>query len=214
MLWLRRSLATFAWILVTTAPSAAATTIDFETPPLGAAGSAIINPYISAGVTFTAVPQGFGDEIVGIVKNSATSACADPADANQKLGTGRSSFAGGAIGLGVMAIRADLPPGTNLVSVELQCVAGNTGRVRLFNAADVQVGIATDVIGPPIGTCGNPGGPRGRTTLLAISAQPAAYAIMDVVETGYVLVLDNFTYDAVPTSAVRPSWGAIKTLYR
>ena len=206
-----------AAMAATAVPSRAMTTVDFETPPLGASGSMIINPYVADGVTFTAVSSGFGDEIVGLVKNSATSACADPADANQKLGTGRSSFPGGAIGLGTLAIRADLPPlpvVTNVVSVEFQLLSGQGIRLTLFNAGGTVIGSATDVSGPPDGTCGNPGGPRARTTLQAVASEPVAYAIMDVLEPGPVLVIDNFSFGDEPTPVASRSWGTLKVRYR
>jgi hypothetical protein len=214
---LRRSITTFVLVTATAAPCGAMTTIDFETPSLGASGSAIINPYVADGVTFTAVSAGFGDEIVGLVKNSATSACADPADANQKLGSGRSSFPNGSIGFGIFAIRADFPPPpvvTDVVSVEFQLLSGQGIRLRLFNAGGTEVGSATDVSGPPDGTCGNPGGPRARTTLVAVASEPAAYAIMDVLTPGPVLVIDNFSFGNVPTPVSNRSWGTLKLLYR
>ena len=86
-------------------------TINFETPSLGTSPRQVVNPYVdpATGVTFTAEPGGVGDAVVGLVKNNATSACVEPVDQNQKLGTGRQSFSDGSIGLSGFAIRATFP---------------------------------------------------------------------------------------------------------
>src|SRR5262249_43671178 len=152
-----RAICVFVFV-VAALPAGAATVIDFETPSLGAADRAINNPYSAAGVTFTAVSGGFGDEVVGLVKNSATSACVDPADANKKLGTGGASSVDGAIGLGAFTIRADFPgpPAgpTTTVSVEYQCTAGATITLKLYDSVGNEVGSDTKIAGPPDGTCG------------------------------------------------------------
>ena len=72
------------------------TTIAFDTPSLGLNDSKIIDPYAAGFVTFTAEVPTDG---VGLVKNSYTSACVLPADANQKLGTG--VLASGDAGIGL-----------------------------------------------------------------------------------------------------------------
>ena len=91
---------------LTSAPSTAtgqdaATIVDFESPPLGALARTIADPYQpNALVTFTSATPTNGVNVVGLVKNNATSVCIEPADANQKFGSGRSNFSDGAIGYG------------------------------------------------------------------------------------------------------------------
>ena len=186
---------------------AAPITIDFETPNLGVNSRQMINPYtdVGSGVKFMAEGGGFGDEVVGLVKNNATSACADPADTDQKLGTGRNNGAPGAnIGLAGFAIRATFPtplapPVT--VSAEFQTLAGQPIRIRLFDATNTEVGNATDTANPADGTCGFPGDPRARKSLSAASAtHPVAYAILDMgtATGGFVFVIDNFKFEGGP----------------
>lgn len=165
--------------------------IDFETPPLDTSSAQVINPYTADGVTFTTPVGNFGDEVVGLVKNNSTSACAEPADDNQKLGTGRDT----SIGLSGFEIQATfaqpLAPST-LVSVEFQTGGDVPVRIRLFDASDTLVAESIDTIPANGGTCGFPGDPRGRITLSALSEQAVAYAIMDLESKGYVFVIDNF----------------------
>ena len=109
--------------------SAAAAIITFEIPALGTADRQVINPYQdpATGVTFTAEPNELFEVAVGLVKNSATSACAEPANADQKLGTGVTTLPDGAIGLSTWAIRAAFPnllPPPATVSVDFQTLAG------------------------------------------------------------------------------------------
>ena len=63
--------------------------IDFENPPLNENPRQVINPFIdpSTSVIFTAEPNYAGNGVVGLVKNSHTSACVDPKNDDQKLGT-------------------------------------------------------------------------------------------------------------------------------
>jgi hypothetical protein len=174
--------------------------IDFETPSLGADQRQIINPYVdtATGLTFTAEPEGFGDEVVGLVKNSATSACVEPPNDDQKLGTGRSGEPGGAIGLAGFPIRATFPTPLDplaTVSVEFQTKAGATLQLKLLDASGAEVASVTDTALPADGTCGYPGDPRARKTVTATSTQPVAFAIMDVLPmdgTKLVFVIDNF----------------------
>ena len=77
--------------LDTATPVFAQTTIDFETPNLGADDRQINNPTWHLASPLRRNRFGFGDEVVGLVKNSATSACADPSNVDQKLGTGRNA---------------------------------------------------------------------------------------------------------------------------
>ena len=61
--------------------------IDFENPPLNGSPRQVINPYVdpSSGVIFTAELNYAGNGVVGLVKNSHTSACVDPKNDDQKL---------------------------------------------------------------------------------------------------------------------------------
>ena len=200
-------------VMLVTVATASAVTVDFETPPLGLNSFLVINPYVDAvsGVTFTAVGAA-----IGIVKNNSTSACADPADANQKLGTGPAG--GGSIGFSSFPMRADFPGLTNApvtVSVEFQCVVGAPLIFRLYNAANVQVAAVIDFMSGGVGTCGFPGPNRARKTLSLTSVQPVAWAFMDVGDNS-VLVLDNFTFvtDVAPVPIEVTTWGGIKSLFR
>lgn len=165
--------------------------IDFETPLLSS-GWQVINPYTEAGVTFTTPTGSFGDEVVGLVKNNATSACVEPSDENQKLGTGRPEI--GLSGFPIWATFSQplVPPVS--VSVQFQSGAGVSARLSLFDSNDTLITEVTDIIPPNGGTCGYPGDARGYITLSLVSDQEVAYAIMDLgAETGnYVFVIDNF----------------------
>jgi hypothetical protein len=83
---------------------------DFETPALGTDTTLVVNPYndTTAGVTFSADEPGFQFAHVGLVKNRSTSACVEPADENQKLGTGH--IGTGSVGHDAFDIRADFVP--------------------------------------------------------------------------------------------------------
>ena len=171
--------------------------IDFEDPPLGKADRKVINPYVDASskVAFSALDA--KNSVVGIVKNSATSACVEPIDDNQKLGT--APVGSGDIGFAGFAIRADFPqelaPPVR-VGVTFQTGAKVPIRIRLFDANGGEVGATSDVAAPDAGTCGFPGDPRARKTIFASSSKPVAYAVMDLEGDtgGRVFVLDNFQY--------------------
>jgi hypothetical protein len=211
-MWMKASTRILIMVVVlgilSAAPSvlASPTLIDFETPSLGTDARQIINPYVDAtsGVKFTAEPGGFGDEVVGLVKNSATSACVDPSDTNQKLGTGRDDGTpGGSIGLSGFAIKATFPAVLSppvTVSAEFQTLAGQPIRLRLFDATGTQVAATTDTAAPADGTCGYPGDSRARKTITVTANQQVAYAIMDMdtATGGFVFVIDNFDFTAAP----------------
>ncbi len=199
-------LTVLAVLVIATPALAQVSLINFETPSLGTDARRIVNPYVDAasGVSFTVEPVGTGDEVVGLVKNSATSACVDPPDANQKLGTGRSDTPDGSIGLSGFAIRATFPavlPPPVAVSAEFQTGAGVTVRLRLFDASGAEVASAAEAALPADGTCGYPGDPRARKTLSVTSTQPVAYAIMDALpldDIQHVFVIDNFEFQSTP----------------
>jgi hypothetical protein len=178
-------------------PGPGPTTIDFETPPLGGAGGQAIHPYTAAGVTFTTTSPTFPDAVVGLVTNRATSACAEPADDNQKLATGR----GDSVGRSAFPIRADfaepLRPagGTATVSVTFQTGFGATVRLQLLNAEGATVAETTALAQPAAGTCGNPGDARARVTVTAQTAAEVTAVVMSESTGGRVFVVDDFTFE-------------------
>ena len=153
--------------------------IDFETPLLAKTeNKRTINPYASGEVSFST--EG-GDGVIGLVKNNATSACAEPADENQKLGTGTTVDPSN-VGLSGFAIRATFRqpiPFPATVSVEFQTGLDAPIRLRLFDSKGNEVGSTSDTASPAAGTCGNPGAQRARKTVSADSTGDVAYAIMD-----------------------------------
>jgi hypothetical protein len=168
-------------------------TVDFETPSLGITQNQIVNPYSTSDVSFT--PIGANSQI-GLVHNWGTSACVPPNSPNQKLGTGTTAGGNSSIGFSNFSIRATFstPVATSqTVLVDVQALSGETARVRLFDASDVQVGSGTSVV-PVVGVCtGYTGGNRGATTVYASPSQPATYAIIDLVPvSSSVFVIDNF----------------------
>jgi hypothetical protein len=178
-------------------PGPGPTTIDFETPPLGGAGGQTIDPYTAAGVTFTTASPTFGDAVVGLVKNRATSACAEPADDNQKLATGR----GDSVGFSAFPIRAEfatpLRPagGTASVSVTFQTGLGATVRLQLLDAEGATVAETTALAQPAAGTCGNPGDARARVTVTAQTAAEVTAVVMSESTGGRVFVVDDVTFE-------------------
>jgi len=190
-------------LLTTAYRLARATLIDFEEPPLGGEPRQIIDPYrfvTDAGVTFTVATPINPTEVVGLVKNNATSVCVEPADSDQKLGSGRSNFANGAIGYGTSALRATFtqplsPP--HVVAVDFQTGAGVPIRLRLFDIAGNEVAGIMDLAGPANGTCGLPGQMRARKRLTVRAEQTVAFAVMDLgSDTGrFVFTIDNFAFD-------------------
>lgn len=185
-------------VRIPVASVAASHVIDFETPQIPVPRMAI-NPYVDAvtGVVFSIDLQLYGDEVVGLVWNSATTACADPSSHDQKLGTGRSSL-GSLIGLSGFAIKATFPapltPPVN-ISFEAQTLAGARARIRLYGPNDNLLVTRVVTVGPPAGTCGYPGNPRARMVVTAASLQPVAYAVMDAPFDPVVFVIDNFGYE-------------------
>jgi hypothetical protein len=194
-----------AYLFFPARPPSRPVTINFEIPSLGVTEREIVSPYTDsvAGVTFTAEPSaGFSDAVVGLVKNRVTSACVEPADVNQKLGTGRQAFApGGSIGLGSFQVRAtfSIPISASLleplfVSAEFQAGSGTRLRLRLFDPDGSELVSLMQPALPADGTCGYPGGPRARKVLSVTVARPAAFALMEVEPADRVFVIDNFRF--------------------
>ena len=174
--------------------------VTFETPSLTTAERQVVNPYEAAGVQFTAEAPRTPAAVVGVVKNRATSACVEPEDSNQKLGTGQTSIGLDAgIGNSAFPIRATFttplaPPARGLVTVraEFQTVSGTTVRLRLFDSRGGELASVSETARPADGTCGNPGDPRARRVVEATATSAVAYAIMDAQPSSRVFVIDNF----------------------
>jgi hypothetical protein len=197
----------FTGVTIATAvhPVATTRTVDFQSPALGSLPKRIINPFVAKGVTFLALPPSdnrFTDPVVGLVKNTETSACVAAPDTSQRLGTGREALPLGGIGGGGFAIKAlfdkEVEPVT-LVSVEFQTLAGNEVDLHLFDANNIEVGSAQALANPPDSSCDRPGKPRARVTVTATSRATVAYAIMEVPPRGsYVFVIDRFRFGRAP----------------
>ena len=171
--------------------------VDFQSPALEG-NQQIINPYSFSGVSFTAEPGPFGDEVVGLVKNIglATSACVPAESSNQLLATGRTGL--GTVGFSGFPIRATFAQGRSapsMISVTVQTLGGSVARIRLFDSNDLEVGSGTAVVSS-VGVCANNiGNDRGTATVSAIpgAGQTAAYAIVDIANSpGTVFVIDAF----------------------
>ena len=182
--------------------TAAPAAVDFETPNLGTDQRQQIDPYTGGGVTFTAMPAGgFTDQVVGLVKNSATSACVEPSDANQLLGTGRDNPPGGSVGLSNFPIRATFGTpevGPVTVGARFQAHEGTPLRIRLFDASDTLIGRSARVSYAGLGTCGFGTVDKTSTTVYAHTLGTVAYVVMDVPNSNSVFVIDDF-FTEIPT---------------
>jgi len=165
---------------------------DFESPSLGNDTERVINPFFDVvnGLVFTACNDQGPSGYVGLVKNRSSTACVEPPDDNQKLGTGGPGIAVGRSSQGIdVQFVPDLSAGAS-ISVEFQSLAGTELTIRLFDTDSVEVGSATALASPPDGTCGFPGDPRARATAQITAPQDVHRAILD---TGWVIVIDRFT---------------------
>jgi hypothetical protein len=173
----------------------------FETPTLGSADRRPVDPYEAEGVQFTAEAPRVADAAVGVVKNSATRACVEPADTNQKLGTGRVTLdprSAVAIGHGTYPIRATFTRGlaaaagrSVTVQVEFQTIHDTTVRLRLFDRMGRELVSASERARFPENNCGLASGPHARQVVSATTTSAVAYALMDVQPAGTVFVIDN-----------------------
>lgn len=181
---------------------AAPVVIDFESLPSGqVVGDRQIipgNAYTSRGVTFSIDSSSFGDAVVGIVSNGSTSACVESKPKNDHvLGTGRSAFPNGSIGLAGFAIRAHFDPPINQLSANFQTLL-NTAvpmRLRIFSGS-TELGAPTTAVGTAAGTCGFPGTARATGEISA--AVPVGLtitdAVFDVPGGGRVFAIDNLQF--------------------
>src|SRR5262245_56911160 len=208
----------------------AAETIGFECPNLGALERLVLDPFVDCvipNVTLTAEPSGFGDEVVGLVKDMTTSACIDPPSDNQLLAAGRAYLENIGLAVGI-PLRATFSPAISLNSIALpfQTLEGRTLRVRVYDEGGVLISSADTPAEPPAGDCALPGGPRALTTVF-VPVDPAAcigYVIMDV-DPAAVFVIDSFTFvssgglaaaasQCGPVETQPTTWGRLKMLYR
>ena len=193
--------------------------LDFETPALGDFLRAVHHPFVGPGVTFTVVPGEASDAVVGLVKNQATSACVDPSDPNQKLGTGRLAFGrDGDIGRSGFPIQARFDPplvasdGDVFVEVQFQVLSSTRVNVTLLNEAGDIVGSSERLADSDGSTCGNRGNLRARVTLRATSRGPVRFARLQISPTNRVFVVDEFRYGT--TARVETAtWSTIKSFY-
>ena len=170
--------------------------VDFETPQFDGQRRTM-DPYVDpgTGIVFRSLDSGME---VGLVKSSATACISGTLD-DQNLGT--APFQQGSIGLTSQGCRADFgaalqPPCT--VSVEFQTGAGAGIRLRLFDQTGAVVATVTGTAGPAMTPCFSFQVPVALTRLTATSQAPVAYAIMDQLQTSFVLSFDNFEYSSAP----------------
>ena len=208
----------FATAACMTSPAAAEVSLlDFETPALGEARRAIHDPYTGPGVAFDVAPNAVGDAVVGLVQNHASSACVNPPDLNQKLGTGRLAYGtDGDIGHSGYPIRARFDPpldattGEIFVEVQFQVLASTTVIVTLFDDGGREVGGGERVADSDGSTCGNPGNSRSRVTLRATAPGPVRFVRMETSPSNRVFVVDDFRFGSLVETA---TWSRIKSFY-
>ena len=174
--------------------------IDFETPFLGDDDQQVISPYVDEAtkVTFSALPRRGRNGVVGLVRNSATTACVEPPDSNQKLGTSQEPREKAQIGRSGFPISVTFPgplaPPVR-VSVEFQTGAEVPIHLKLFDSSGSEVASVSGIALPANGTCGLPGPQRARTTISATSQEPVTTVVMDV-EGPFVYVIDDFEFSS------------------
>lgn len=193
--------------------------IDFETPALGAFNRAVHHPFVGPGVTFTVAPGEASDAVVGLVKNHATSACVDPSDPNQKLGTGRLAYGmDGDIGRSGFPIQARFHPplgdsaGEVFVEVQFQVLASTRVNISLLDEAGAVIGSSERLADSDGSTCGNPGNLRARVTLRATCRGPVRFARLQISPTNRVFVVDDFRFGSV-SRVETATWSRIKSFY-
>jgi hypothetical protein len=188
--------------------------IDFETPQIEQSGekaAAYTDP--QSGVIFTTESSGGR---VGLVRNAEASACVEPANRNQLLGTGSLDTD---IGRGGFVILAELPsprPRGTQVSVDVQSATGLTGLIMLVESKErmeslnkaastdsaqrdrllkeIIAGGNTSEIVQASGNCGLGGPTRGRQRVTVIAERPFSLVSISVPGSGARVgyVIDNF----------------------
>jgi len=194
--------------------------LDFETPGLGLSLRAIHDPYTGPGVVFDVVPDIASDAVVGLVKNHATSACVNPPDLNQKLGTGRLAYGpDGDIGQSGYPIRARFDPPLNagagevFVEVQFQVLRSTSVIVTLLDDSGQVIGGNERIADSAGSTCGNPGNLRSRVTLRATTLGPVRFVRMETSPSNRVFVVDDFSFGSVTTAIEPATWSRIKNFY-
>jgi hypothetical protein len=173
-----------AWSLAHVVIVAAYFLIDFETPVLGADTTRVLSySHGPSGVLFTSVSLAH----VGLVKNRSTTACVEPADDNQKLGT--CHVATEDVGRWTYDIIAQfvpsIPAGAK-IRVEFQILAGKEITLSFLGSQQS----VKKVGDPPGGTCGYPGVDRARSVVEITALGERAGA--RIAGAPYVFVIDNF----------------------
>ncbi len=88
------------------------------------------------------------------------------------------------------------------ISARLQALKRTQIRIRLFDAADNEVGLAQSSLDLNEGNCNFPGGSRAHATLTATSSAEVAHAVFDVPTNspggGRVFVIDDVSVSAAP----------------
>jgi len=208
-----------AWaILVLLLPSlafAGTVEIDFETPKLIGIDWLAADSYLdpSSGVVFV------GDRVIGPVVNAETSACVEPANRDQKLGTGLQDQVGRAADTIYVYFPQPLLPPVS-ISFELQSALNTSWRIDLFHPVGETAGSGTGYLSINGGTCGYPGGPRSRGTVLATSDVPVGWAVIgaaDMEMTNFVFVIDNMIIESpsvgVGVNTEATTWSAMKASF-
>lgn len=208
-----------AWmvaLLVTTATTAHATTIDFETISLNGADAEYISPLEIQGVRFTGFQNGF------LIREAANFPCDGLSETNQ-------AYEGWTLNFGCVEgccpsqlIVIEFPgapagPVTHL-SLEARSTSGPLF-LRTYDAFGISGETSID---PSPAACG-----MSERGILEIStAQPIAAAEIwsgnrlpdgccdGCVTFGSTIVIDNVTFDAGPVSTLPASWGRLKVRYR
>lgn len=198
--------------------SARATTIDFESPSIGALSYQTLSPFMSAGATFTAGCEPAFE--VGLIRKQAFVGCVTSDPQNQLLISGYSAPSGESV-----PIRVDFSPSPaspiDAVRVTVVALIDSEATLSLYDAADVLVGSAS---GP---TTPAPDGCSVRITLVAFASEPAVYAIVNarppITDSDHCTIscnncahfaIDDFIFGDAVVAAAPTSWGHLKTIYR
>lgn len=205
------------FICVPVATLAGTISIDFEMPVLVDIDWLATDTYTdpASGVVFVAYSGK-----IGPVVNSATSACVDPPDRDQKLGTAASGDHPGGAGEAIFVyFPAPLQPPVR-INVDVQSGWNSDWAITLFHPVGVEAGQGTRRLSTSGGNCGYPGGWRSMGTLTVTSEVPVAWAVIGPAPhaaSSFVFVIDDMVIES-PTldTSVRNEtvpWSAIKARY-
>ena len=125
---------------------------------------------------------------VGLVKNRASTACVDPADDDQKLGTGGPGIAIGQSSQGIhITFIPQLSQGAT-IEFEFQTLDSATLGITMFSDDGSELAVETILARPAGGTCGFPGPERARSTALFTTIGEVRTLLID---SRWVLVIDD-----------------------